>query len=74
MLNGTDDAMLSIATARRQAELAKRRVPTLQFREIQGDHFFLLDNRKDTFAAVRDFLTDGQLEDRKAKRLLACCW
>jgi len=59
MLNGTEDAMFTINSARRQAALAKRRVPTLRMQEIDGNHFFILSKREQTFEAIRDFMNRG---------------
>lgn len=56
MLNGTDDGMVPIRLARKQAELARRAVPTLRSQEIEGNHFFLLSNREETFGAIREFM------------------
>jgi surfactin synthase thioesterase subunit len=44
--------------------LAKRRVPTLRYVEIKGDHFFLLSDRERTFGAIRKFMKEG---DRRRK-------
>jgi predicted esterase len=65
MLNGTDDAMVPLRIARQQVQLAKRRVPTLRYQEIKGNHFFLLSDRKSTFGAIRAFMKDG---DRRTTR------
>ena len=59
MLNGTDDDMVPLRIARQQMELAKRRVPTLRYQEIRGNHFFLLSDRERTFGAIREFMRDG---------------
>ena len=56
MLNGTADAMVPIALARKHAEIARRAVPTLVTKEIEGSHFFLLSKREETFGAIRDFM------------------
>ena len=64
MLNGTDDAMVPLRIARQQAQLAKRRVSTLRYQEIKGNHFFLLSDRKGTFGAIREFMKNG---DRRTK-------
>jgi hypothetical protein len=56
MLNGTSDAMVPIKLARKQAELARRAVPTLSAKETEGDHFFLLSQREETFGAIREFI------------------
>jgi hypothetical protein len=56
--------MLPITLARKQAELAKQSVPTLVAKEIDGDHFFLLGKRKETFTAIREFMRrQGPIED-----------
>ncbi len=59
MLNGTDDDMVPIQIARQQASMAKRRVPTLRYQEVKGNHFFLLADRTNTFSAIRDFMEGG---------------
>jgi len=56
MLNGTQDAMVPLRIPRRQMQLANRRVPTLRYQEIEGNHFFLLSDRKITFGAIREFM------------------
>ena len=38
--------MMPLPIARRQVELAKRRVPMLLYQEIKGNHFFLLSNEE----------------------------
>jgi len=58
MLNGTTDDMLPISLARKQAELARQAVPKLSAKEIEGDHFFLLSNREETFGAIRAFMKE----------------
>ena len=60
MLNGTDDGMVPLIIARQQMQLAKRRVPTLRYQEVKGNHFFLLSDRKSTFGAIREFMKDGE--------------
>ena len=64
MLNGTTDAMVPIGLARKQADLARQAVPTLRMEEIEGDHFFLLSNRKETFGTIGRFVGAGG--DRQA--------
>jgi predicted esterase len=59
MLNGTQDEMVPLHIARQQAQLAKRRVPTLSYQEINGNHFFLLSDRQSTFGAIREFMAPG---------------
>ena len=56
MLNGTTDAMVPIALARKQAELARQAVPTLTNEEIAGNHFFLLSNQEETFGTIKAFM------------------
>ncbi len=64
MLNGTHDGMVPLPIARQQMQLAKRRVPTLRYQEIEGNHFFLLTDRKSTFRAIREFMKDGDRRTR----------
>jgi pimeloyl-ACP methyl ester carboxylesterase len=60
MLNGLDDAMAPIAVVRRQAGLVKKRgISFFRYRELDGNHFFLLSNRKATFDAIRAFMSDA---------------
>jgi len=56
MINGTADAKLPITIARKQAALAKQAVPTLAAEEIEGDHFFILSKRDETFGMIRAFM------------------
>ena len=56
MLNGRNDRMVPLATARNQAALARRRARGLQFKEIDGDHFFMLNRRREAFAMVKSFM------------------
>ena len=63
MLNGTTDRMVPIDVARRQAALARERVQTLRSKELDGDHFFLLEKREDTFDVIKSF------GDRDTERL-----
>ena len=58
MLNGTTDTMVPIALARKQVDLARQKLPTLSFKEIDGDHFFLLSKREETFRAIRQFMKE----------------
>ena len=44
---------MPLPIARRQVELAKRRVPMLLYQEIKGNHFFLLSNEKTMAHAAR---------------------
>jgi poly(3-hydroxybutyrate) depolymerase len=62
MINGTADRMVPIVMARKQAELAKQRLPTLATAEIDGNHFFLLSKRAETFSTMKAFMkTTGPL-------------
>lgn len=58
MLNGTADAMVPIALARKQAELARQAVPALSIEEIEGNHFFILSKREETFGTIKTFMKD----------------
>ncbi len=64
MLNGTTDAMVPIAIARKQAEAAKRKLPTLRSQEIAGNHFFLLSQREKTFGTIRAFMKEERPQRR----------
>ena len=56
MINGTEDELVPIEIARRQAALAKQRLPTLKFRELEGGHFLILAHREETFGTIREFM------------------
>ena len=56
MLNGTEDAKVPIAAARKRVQSVRRRVPCFRFHSIKGNHFFLLSNRKDTFKSIDFFM------------------
>jgi len=60
MINGTDDDLVPLAWAHKQADLARQSVPSLQFTEIAGDHFFLLSKREAAFGPVRQFMKTGK--------------
>jgi surfactin synthase thioesterase subunit len=56
MLHGKQDKSFPVRIARQQAKLLKQRLPPLQYRECQGDHFFLLSGRKVTCDAIKAFM------------------
>ena len=58
MINGTTDAMMPIGLARKQAERARQAVPTLLAKEVEGNHFFLLSKREETFGTIKEFMKD----------------
>lgn len=64
MLNGSEDAMVPIAVAGKQMRLAKRRVPTIRYHEINGNHFFMLSDRENTFGMIREFMKDVEGQKR----------
>jgi pimeloyl-ACP methyl ester carboxylesterase len=57
MISGTKDRSLPIGIARRQAAMARKVIPSLVYKEIDSDHFFLLAKRKDTFEIIREFMS-----------------
>lgn len=65
MLNGNEDRMVPIAVARHQAAIARKRVPRLQFKSIDGDHFFLLSKREETGRILRTFMKQGESVDTR---------
>ncbi|MBN1671458.1 MAG: hypothetical protein JXR37_10520 [Kiritimatiellae bacterium] len=68
MINGTEDRMVPVAVARRQAAAARQRIPSLVMEEMKGDHFFLLSRREETFAIVRRYMekrTHAPLHQRR---------
>jgi len=58
MVNGTRDTLVPLKVAQAQFAVAKRRVPDIRMVEVPGDHFFILGERKATFEAIRQFVSD----------------
>lgn len=56
MLNGTEDKMVPVNIARKQAAKTKRKVPGFQYQELKGNHFFLLTQEQETIQALRQFM------------------
>jgi predicted esterase len=56
ILNGTEDNLLPLTISRQQVQALKSRLLHLTYKEIAGDHFFILSNRKATFDAIKVFM------------------
>ena len=56
MINGDADQRVHIKTARQRARSLERRLKAFTFKEVKGDHFFLLMDPASSFAAIRAFL------------------
>lgn len=63
MINGARDRMVPPEAARRQARLARRRVPTLRYEELDGTHFFFLSHREAMFERVRGFMEEVRTDE-----------
>jgi len=64
MINSTEDMMVPINIVRKQVKLVKQHVPELQYKEVSGNHFFLLSDRKETFGTIRKFMENKSIDDR----------
>jgi pimeloyl-ACP methyl ester carboxylesterase len=56
MLNGRQDSGFRIARVQSIASKLAERLPHFQFHVIDGDHFFFLSKREDTFRVIKAFL------------------
>lgn len=56
MLNGRQDSGFRIARVQPIASKLAGRLPHFQFRVVDGDHFFFLSKREDTFRIIKAFL------------------
>jgi len=56
MILGKEDRMVPLAIARQQALRLRQQLPQLVYREIPGDHFFLLSEPEATFREVQRFM------------------
>jgi len=57
MVNGRQDSGFRIAGVQSIAAQLAERLPRFHFHVIDGDHFFLLSKRAETFRAIKAFLT-----------------
>jgi len=65
MVNGKKDTGFPIAVVESIADKLARRLPPFRLHVIDGDHFFLLSKRKETFRTIKAFLA----EERTARLL-----
>jgi hypothetical protein len=56
MINGKQDRMFPIDGVRQRATAANRRIPGLQYKELDGNHFFVLGNREKTFETIKQYM------------------
>jgi surfactin synthase thioesterase subunit len=56
MVNGKQDSGFRIAQVRAIASRLSEKLPHFQFNELEGDHFFLLSQRAETFRVIKAFL------------------
>jgi pimeloyl-ACP methyl ester carboxylesterase len=56
MLNGRQDSGFRIARVQPIASKLAERLPHFQFHVVDGDHFFFLSKREDTFRIIKAFL------------------
>jgi predicted esterase len=57
MVNGKNDSGLPMALIRPVAAQLAERLPHFQFHVLDGDHFFLLARREETFRVIKAFLS-----------------
>ncbi len=55
MINGRNDSGFPIAKVQLTADKIAERLPHFQFQIVEGDHFFLLSKRDETFKTLRAF-------------------
>jgi predicted esterase len=58
MVNGKQDSGFRIAQVRTVASKLSKRLSHFQFHELDGDHFFLLSQRAETFRVVKAFFAN----------------
>jgi predicted esterase len=56
MINGRTDSGFPIAKVQSTADKIAARLPHYQFHIVDGDHFFLLSKREETFKTIKTFL------------------
>jgi pimeloyl-ACP methyl ester carboxylesterase len=66
MINGKKDTGFRIAPVKRIAEQLADRMPGFRFHVIDGDHFFLLSHRTETFRTIKEFF-EKNLRPEKVK-------
>ena len=70
MINGRDDSGHRISKVQSTADKIAARLSHFQFHIVEGDHFFLLSKREETFKTIRAFLrkeAGGDKERRPAR-------
>jgi surfactin synthase thioesterase subunit len=70
MVNGKQDSGFRLAHVQPIASRLAERLPDFQFHVVDGDHFFLLSKREETFRVIKAFLAKqagGETERRSAK-------
>ncbi|WP_269540224.1 alpha/beta fold hydrolase [Cerasicoccus fimbriatus] len=56
MLNGATDDRIDIKDVRKMVGQFQKRIPSLQYEEVPGDHFFMLTNREDCFSRIKAYM------------------
>ena len=56
MVNGKQDSGFRIAQVQSIASKISKRLPHFEFHVLDGDHFFLLSKREETFRLIKAFL------------------
>jgi pimeloyl-ACP methyl ester carboxylesterase len=70
MVNGRQDSGFRIARVQSVASKLAERLPYFQFHVLDGDHFFFLSRREDTFRVIKAFLgkvASGRTEGQSRK-------
>jgi pimeloyl-ACP methyl ester carboxylesterase len=62
MVNGKKDAGFPIAGVQSIAESLAERLPNFRMHVVDGDHFFLLSHREETFRVIKAFLKNESAE------------
>jgi pimeloyl-ACP methyl ester carboxylesterase len=63
MVNGRQDTRFKIARVQETADEIAVRVPHFEMHVVEGDHFFLLSKRDETFRAIKAFLQKETVEE-----------
>lgn len=56
MLNGATDDRIDIKDVRKMVGQFQKRIPSLQYEEVPGDHFFMLTDREDCFSRIKAYM------------------
>jgi surfactin synthase thioesterase subunit len=70
VINGRNDSGFRVSTVQTTADEIAARLPHFQFHVLDGDHFFLLSKRQETFEVIKSFLqkeTGGEVTNPAAK-------